>query len=271
MIKGIKILLIVLLSFLVIGLLGVMIFFILGGSIGSKVSTKLVIEEKYNSDRDIYIDADAAEIEINTSDVEEIKVLVYSDEDIKNDIDSNDNNIKIKSIKKKQRFLTFNQKIAKIEIYIPANYNNNINIETRVGDINIDSILNGKIKIESDVGDIDIKEVNNLEIDANVGDVEIEKMGSAKIDIDVGDLEIDKVNEYMDISLNCGNLEIDKVKLIKDSSIELDLGDIEINNISDVYIDAKTDIGDVNINKNYRDADITLKIENDTGDIDIRN
>lgn len=271
MTKGIKIFLIVLLSVLVVGLLGIMIYFMSGGNFGIKTSNKLVFEKKYESNKEIYIDADASKIEINTSDVDEIKVLVYSDDDMKNDIKSSDTNIKINSKKVKKRFISINQKLAKIEIYIPTNYDKLINIDTRVGDIDIDSILTGKVKIKSDVGDIDIKEVNDLEIDANVGDVEIDKVKSADIDIDVGDLEIDTISEYMDISLNCGDLEIDKVNLIKDSKIELDLGDVEINNISNIYIDAKTDLGDVKINNNYKNADITLTIENDTGDIDIMN
>lgn len=40
---------------------------------------------------------------------------------------------------------------------------------------------------------------------------------------------------------------------------------------NDIYIDAKTDLGDVDVNHNNRMSGITLKIKNNCGDIEVDN
>ena len=52
---------------------------------------------------------------------------------------------------------------------------------------------------------------------------------------------------------------------------ENNLGDIKILNTNEIYFDAKTNLGDTKINNNYNKSEITLKIQNDCGDIEINN
>ena len=67
------------------------------------------------------------------------------------------------------------------------------------------------------------------------------------------------------------NIKIDKVQIAEDSYIKSDYGDVRIKETNDIYIDAKTDLGDVKINTNNRHSEITLKIEGDCGDIKVEN
>ena len=57
----------------------------------------------------------------------------------------------------------------------------------------------------------------------------------------------------------------------KDSSIKNNLGSIKIGSTNEIYIEAKTDLGDVKVNNNYKKSDITLNLKNNCGDIKVNN
>ena len=70
---------------------------------------------------------------------------------------------------------------------------------------------------------------------------------------------------------DCGDIEVNNINLNKNSYIKDEYGDIKIGNTNELYIDAKTNLGKVKIKNNYHKSDITLKIENDCGDIEVNN
>lgn len=74
-----------------------------------------------------------------------------------------------------------------------------------------------------------------------------------------------------DIEADCGNVKIDTLSIKEDSSIKADLGNVDINNANDIYIDANVDLGSANINKNNRNAEITLKVHCNCGNVTINN
>ena len=55
------------------------------------------------------------------------------------------------------------------------------------------------------------------------------------------------------------------------SKIDVDLGDVKIKETNDIYIEAKTDLGDTKINNNNRTSNVTLKIKVDCGNIKVEN
>ena len=59
------------------------------------------------------------------------------------------------------------------------------------------------------------------------------------------------------------------MEINEDSSIKSNFGDVKIEKINNVYVDAKVDLGDVKIEGNDRHSDITLKIKSDCGDIKV--
>ena len=71
------------------------------------------------------------------------------------------------------------------------------------------------------------------------------------------------------IKADCGNIQVDTISIKENSSIKADLGNIDIKNTNDIYIDADVDLGKTNINKNNRNAEITLKINCDCGNVTI--
>ena len=49
------------------------------------------------------------------------------------------------------------------------------------------------------------------------------------------------------------------------------MGNVEIDETNDIYINANCDMGSVNINNNNRNSNVELKIESDCGNIDVDN
>lgn len=258
---------------------------------GNKISNNLLLKETYDGNLSkIAINTDSADIEVMKSRENNISVLVYADDsnisDYKVNVDNNILNINIES--KKCIGFCFDSIKSKVVVYVPIDYSNNINIYNNYGDVSVGNLEKANITVDEDCGDVSIKSGDIVIVKNSYGDININKANKADIDEDCGDVEIDFVsdaivnNSYGDISINnvmgyldiensCGDIEIENIELTRNSKIIDNLGDIKINNIKDVYIDAKTDLGDVDINNNYHKSDIVLKIENDCGDIEVNN
>ena len=291
-----KIILIVFLSILVIGL---SIFFVniltnknfrFGHfSFGHKVSNELVFNQEYETIFDtIKIDSKSSDIEIKEGNESKVKVVIYGDKDETN-VEIVNNKLNIKSNEKKCIGFCFNMTIAKIEVYLPSSYSGNINIENNYGDVNIgnfdnlildakldagdikvDSLKSGKIK--NSYGDIKILGYSKeLEIDQDCGDVEVSEVDRIKLENNYGDIDIGKVNEYLQIKEDCGDVKIDSLNLKENSSIHNSYGDIKIGSTNEIYINAKTSLGDTKINNNYQKSYVTLTIDNSCGDIRVNN
>ena len=294
--KTLKIILIIFLSLLVIGL---SVFFVniltnkdfrFGHfSFGHKVSNELVFNQEYETIFDtIKIDSKSSDIEIKEGNESKVKVVIYGDKDETN-VEIVNNKLNIKSNEKKCIGFCFNMTIAKIEVYLPNGYSGNINIENNYGDVNIgnfdnlilDAILDaGDIKVDSlksgkiknSYGDIKILGYSKeLEIDQDCGDVEVSEVDRIKLENNYGDINIGKVNEYLQIKEDCGDVKIDSLNLKENSSIHNSYGDIKIGSTNEIYINAKTSLGDTKINNNYQKSYVTLTIDNSCGDIRVNN
>ncbi|MCM1370584.1 MAG: DUF4097 domain-containing protein [Clostridium sp.] len=287
--KKLTIFLIVLLSIICIALI---VFMVMGMNdktrflFGHRVSTELVVDEIYDKDfKEIYIKSNAGDISVLPTN-DNFRVVVYGDKESTN-VEENSDKLSVISKQQPCRFFCFNTSIQKIEVYVPQNYNGNIEIINNYGDIDIGDLNNAYINIEEDCGDVKVINGYNVTISNNYGDIDVnkaeilnmkEKAGDIKIgyasdvtvDNNYGDIDINKVGNYLDITNNCGDIEINEVNLNKNSFIKDDLGNIKIGTINEVFIDAKTDLGNVKIGKNHN-SDIILKIENSCGDIKVSN
>lgn len=283
---------IVLLSIVAISVLIFMIMLINGKRSFSKiefmgrVNDKLSVDEKYNTEfNNINITSSASDIYVKKSDTSDIKLVIYSDEVPKVTTTAEELNIKLDE---KNRIFNFYTRISKIEIYLPEDFEKNINIKNDYGDIKIDEFPNATIEVKEDCGDVSVKSGNNVVIKNDYGDIVLDKANEADIkqsagDVEVGivkkinvvnnygDINIDEVSEYLNIEEKCGDVEIEKVNLLQDSNINNNFGDIDINYTNEVYIEAKTDLGDVKIKNNYKDAKIILRLKNNCGDITVNN
>lgn len=255
---------------------------------GTKVSNKLVIDETYDNDiNSINVVSQMSEIYFKESNTDNIRVVIYGNkEDV--DVQNNSGKLNINVEQEACHFLCIGQISAKIEVYLPESYMDKIKIDNAYGDVKIGSLLNANMDIKVDCGDIEVLGANKLDIDSAYGDITIKKVAEANINADCGDIEIDEVKDiraksaygdieidnvtnYLNIENDCGDIELKNIILNQDSFIKNDFGDIEIGNTNEIYIDADTDLGKVKIKQNFNKSEVTLKIENDCGDIEVNN
>lgn len=292
--KGLIITLISIFSILSIALVALMIALITGSvkfsnfNYRMKVSNELVMDKYYDTFFEkVIIEADTSDVYVKYSSGEKVRVVVYGVKE-RLSIDDDKNELFIKSQGKTCTFFCFGVTMDKIEIYLPANFDKTILINNNYGDVKIDKFSNAdielmascgdvsiaggnKITVNNDFGNIKIGEANEISIHESAGDVEVGRTSIATIENDYGDIEIGEVFGYLDITDSCGDIEIDSINLNKDSKITNNLGDIEIGSTNDIYIDAKVDLGDIQIKNNSRKSDITLEIKNDCGNITVNN
>lgn len=292
--KGLIITLITFLSVIAIALIIFMIFLLNGKirfsyfALSYKVSEELVLDEVYEEDFEkLVVTADTSDIEIKVSSDDKVRVVIYGEkEDIK--VDTSNQELSIVSKGKKCIGFCWNMKLDKIEVYLPDSFEYFIEIKNNYGDIKIEKFLNANIKVEEDCGDVSIlggnqvtvnndygdikvEEANTVIVDESCGDVIIGTVSNATIENNYGDIEVAKVLNYLDIEQDCGDVKVDSVSLQQNSRISNSLGTIKIGSTNEIYIDAKTDLGDVKINHNYPKSDITLKLDNSCGDIKVNN
>ena len=254
----------------------------------NNIIDEIALEEVYKEIKDINIDSEASLIEINEYDSQDVKVIIHTyKENLK--VEENQSlNINIIEEKEKCEFLCFNQKISKIEIYLPKTYNKQIKIKNEIGDIQVGNLPSLNIDIEEQLGNIDIKNIKNVNIKDELGNItvnkseqtkliiskgnaELEEIKDAIIKINIGNIKINKITNYVNLIIDNGNIDITSANINVDSIIKCDLGDIKIDNINDIYIDAKTDTKDIKINKSNKNSNIKLVVRNSTGKIKIDN
>ena len=238
-------------------------------NIGNSYIKEVAVDESYDNVFDtIEINTTSGDINIYESESDKIVLVIHNKKERTTvNTDNNILNIDVKS--KKCNFLCINPKIARIDLYIPSNYDKDIKINTQYGDVKVKSFENANFDIKSNYGDIRINKLNNAKLDLDYGDIKIDSVNELIVNSNYGDIKVDKVNNYLNIDCDYGDVKLNNVTLTKNSTIKDDFGDVEIKNIKNVYIDAKTDLGDKDIKNNDKASDITLTIKVDCGDIEV--
>lgn len=276
--RGLIIALITVLSIIAIGIVGVLVMLLKGnfGHIGLKgfgynVSNELIVEEQYDAVFDeIWVDSDAGNILFQKSKDEKIHVTIYGDED-RTTVEEVGSRLQIKTKAKKCFGICFNVQAAKVEVQVPESFAGKFDLKNRFGDTEVEEFEHVTMDVENNYGNIDILAAKKVNIKEDCGDVKIGEVEDATIKNNFGDIKIDLVTNYVNLKNSCGDIKINEAKIEKDSFIEDNMGSIKIYSLNEVYVDAKTSLGDIKMNTNYRTADVTLKIDNDCGDIKVEN
>lgn len=86
-----------------------------------------------------------------------------------------------------------------------------------------------------------------------------------------GNIIIEEILNKCDIKADCGNIEIDKLLIKEDSILKADLGNVVINETTDIYVEADVDLGKTKINQSNRNAEVTLSVSCNCGNVVINN
>lgn len=257
--KGMIIALIILLSVLIFFLVMFLVICLRGGMsftnfMGNK-NTKVIFDKTYEIENieDIEINQDAGNITFKETQSANIQVVIYGENENDVTVELNNNKLSIEH-KVKTRFISFGFRTSDIIVYVPSNYGK-------------------QIKIKNNFGNSEILDLENATIDAkcSAGNITLGKIKNATIECNYGNIEIKEVLNKCDIKADCGDIKIGRMLIKEDSDIRVDLGNINIDETNDIYIETKVDLGEVNVNKNNRNSDITLKIKCDCGDINVEN
>ena len=294
--NGIIITLIIILSIIIIGLI-VFLCLTLNGRLhfgfrnfGVK-SKKVIFDTTYEVESidNLEILSKAGDVNFEESTDDKIRVLVYGENENDLNVDLNENKLKVNYANYKKVNFGFNFYLNDIIIYIPKDYSKQINIDMNYGDIKAIDLENATMNIKEDCGDIKLGKVKDIDIKNSYGDIDIEQvLDKTKIEAKCGDIKLGKVkdieieNNYGDIDIglisdkftieaNCGDIKLDRIEISENSSIKSNLGNVKIKETNDIYIEAKTDLGDVKVNTNNRHSEIILKIDSDCGDIKVGN
>ncbi len=253
---------IVILVIVIVGLINLLIG-CLNGSFrgkrwGVKKSSNVIFDTSYNVSEvaNLEILSVAGDVRLEENLEDKIKVVVYGENAEDLSVDFRENRLKVDYSKYKHKnvFFGFYFYCNDITVYLPKNYANEIAIKANYGDIKA-------IDLES----------ASMSIDADCGDISLGKVKNALIKNDYGNVKIESILNRAQIDLSCGDVKINSVNLAENSSIVNNFGDIKIGQTNEIYIDAKTSLGDLKIANNNRHSEITLKIENDCGDIKVGN
>lgn len=250
--------LIIILSIIIFSLVMSLVVYLCRGIMGiSSKNNKEIFNQTYELKdiKKIDIKQDTDKVIFKESTDNNIQVIAYgnNENDIKVGVS---NNQLIIDYTKPYRFEFFN--LLRIQndivIYIPSSYSN-------------------EIRIRNDLGDCEVIDLENatLDINCDAGDVEVGKIRNANIRCDLGKVRIKEILNKCDIEVDSGDIKIEKLLIKEDSKLKVDLGNVNINETSDIYIDANVNLGNTNINKSNRNASVTLKVECDCGNIDINN
>lgn len=244
--RGLIIAVIALLSIIVLLLAGILGFAITSG--GRHFSfdrwenqNNVVYDESYDSGNitDIIINSDYGDITVKHSNDEKIRIVARGSkaENINVTTDSSKLTLNISNTDKMTRFPfnNYGNMSSDIDIYLPDNTPDHIEIHSNLGDVDIDTQINTNLEINSDCGDISA----------------LELCGS------------------FDIHTNLGDIDIKRININKNSSATTNMGDIDIEYTNAVNIDYSTSLGTSDIKNNNTNSDITLQVHTDLGDIEI--
>lgn len=251
--------LLILISIIIFCLIMFLVVYLSGGNMGilnfGYKNKEVIFDESFKKEdvKSIDIKQDAGNIIFKETSNDNIQVVAYGEE--REDIVVNLSNNKLTidyTRKNKWRFISLGNISNDIIVYIPSDYSNDIRLKSNLGDCELIDLENA-----------------TLDIDCDAGNVELGKVKNANIRCDLGNVEIKEVFNKCTIRVDAGNVEIAKLSIKEDSNIKADLGNIDIKEIGDMFVDATVDLGKSNINGSNRNANVTLKLECDCGNINV--
>ncbi len=261
--KGIIITLIILLSIIIFFLIMFLVMCLTGRInytngilfFGTKKSNNIIFDKTYSIEdiNNIDIRQDSGTVIFRETLENNIQVVVYGENESDVNVNVNQDNLYIDNThNKKFTFFSFGIIAKDIVVYIPSTYNKTI-------------------KIKNDYGNCEMLDLENatVDIDCDCGNVKLGKIKNATVKCDLGNTEIKGILNKCDIKTDCGNVEIDTISIQEDSTIESDLGNVDINKTNDIYIESAVDLGKTNIGQNNRNSEITLKINCDCGNVTV--
>jgi len=234
-------------------------------------TSKLLHDEVYSYQGLTKIDVRTISSDVNilNTDEDSIRVVIYGRDNKNISVTTDVNQLKIDIDNRNVCIGICFSMNDRVDVYVPNNYQNELNIKTTSGDINVGSYKANNFIIKSISGDIIVDASRNLKANSTSGNIKVGTANNPSLSSISGDIRIKNATNSLKLKTTSGNVKLGTVYLTKNSTISSISGDITIEKINEVYIDASTLSGDIDIFSNSRKADIVLKIKTTSGDIEI--
>ena len=136
-------------------------------------------------------------------------------------------------------------------------------INTTSGDITLKNINDGTVSSTS--GNINVVNANKLNVSATSGDISLDEPKNIIANTQSGNIKVRSITSKMDITTTSGDINISSLSIKEDSKAEAKSGNIDIKLDKDVFIDATTRSGNIDIDNTNTNP--TLIIKTTSGDI----
>lgn len=136
-------------------------------------------------------------------------------------------------------------------------------INTTSGDITLKNINDGTVSSTS--GNINIRNANKLNVSATSGDISLDEPKNLVANTQSGNIKVRSITSKMDITTTSGDINISSLSIKEDSKAEAKSGNIDIKLDKDVFIDATTRSGNIDIDNTNTNPTLTIKTT--SGDI----
>ena len=161
-----------------------------------------------------------------------------------------------------RNFTIGNNNYFEITVYIPENYNGNININNETGDINLTSNFDiGNLNIDISTGDIRIENTlfsKKAYIESNVGDISIHTLETEDLYLKtkVGDVDIKNFSGKGYIDTKTGDIECGVQNLVGDFDIGTKVGDVDLSVDGNLqfYFDVNKNFGDISCDLEFNNV-----------------
>lgn len=279
--NSIKIVMIVFLAFFALALLVSMIFLLSGHSsifsfFQGKGDTKVILNETYGEDMldkitKIVVDAPISDIKVlENNTTKDIKILVYGKEEEDASTTLEGNTLRIHQKKTKFCFGFCFAKKEEVFVYIPKDKIKEMELSSVSGDIFVSSEPQARVIARSTSGDIKVETVEHATLHSVSGDLSIHSFEDGILETVSGDIHVEKGREQLDVKTTSGDVRIIEFLGNMDSHIKTISGDVTIEKIGSIYVDAHTKSGSVSIGSSSRESTTRLTIESVSGDIHVK-
>ena len=138
-----------------------------------------------------------------------------------------------------------------------------VDINTMSGDVTLKNINDGTISSTS--GNINVANANKLNVSATSGDISLDEPKNIIANTQSGNIKVRSITSKMDITTTSGDINISSLSIKEDSKAEAKSGNIDIKLDKDVFIDATTRSGNIDIDNTNTNPTLTIKTT--SGDI----
>ena len=158
--------------------------------------------------------------------------------------------------------ITYHHKSSSGNIYSDIDLRSVV-INTTSGDITLKNINDGTISSTS--GNINVANANKLNVSATSGDISLDEPKNLVANTQSGNIKVRSITSKMDITTTSGDINISSLSIKEDSKAEARSGNIDIKLDKDVFIDATTRSGNIDIDNTNTNPTLTIKTT--SGDI----